>query len=163
MRNLPLLLTLSLSGLVAAGALAGCSSAPPADIYSLGPARFDHVQAICRSTVGVSEDDAHFGVCVDGLAGALHDNDRAQILAKAEIDCAQAGGPDQALCVLRRTQPQTARVSPKPFRSASTDEIKRRLEVSCAKLGLNPASGAFDACVSTIQGGFASVDTPVTN
>lgn len=145
--------------------LSGCITARP-DTHGLDATAFNHVQDICRSTIGVDASDVHFDVCVDELASILQAEQRSQVLARANAECMVANSKDdsqRALCVLQHDQPAASSEPKKSYYSVSNDEIHRRIEASCAKLGLNPAYVAFDTCVSSIQAGFASADMPPSN
>lgn len=145
--------------------VAGCATAPQ-DAHGLDVATFNHVQDICRSTIGVDSTDVHFSVCVDELASISAANRRSQTLARLNAECTAVSPHDdseRALCVLQHDQPPTASETKKSYYWASNEEIHHRIEASCAKLGLNPADAGFENCVSSIQAAFSNVDMPPSN
>jgi hypothetical protein len=160
------LMAAGLSLVLGASAVAGCAAAGPYNPYALAHEQLGEIDQICGSTVGLSPDDPHYGVCVYSLSAQTEEQNRIAQLAKADTQCREDGaasGAPLALCVLDRTRvPAPATVLQPPAHAVGAD-IGQRQQIACAQIGLDPASGAFDACVAEMRDGFAKVDAPVTN
>ena len=89
-----------------------------------------------------------------------------------------SGSADLAECVLQRVRaPATAASSSsssaitvrtaanathlRSFFFASPHETRRREEVACARLGLEPPYGEFAQCVSRLDNNFYALDNPI--
>jgi hypothetical protein len=88
------------------------------------------------------------------------------------------GSPDLALCVLQSARQfqgrdgaqqtpvsqQSAEALPTASGSlfyASAHERRRREELACAAVGIEPTGAAFKACVNDLQNTFHAIDTPI--
>jgi hypothetical protein len=120
--------------------------------------------------------------CVTSLSDSVQNVGDAQAKQQADRTCRAKGyadgSPDLALCVL-----QTARQTPDPATAqqtpvsqqgaeaaptasgslfyASAHERRRREELACAAVGIEPTGGAFKACVNDLQNTFHAIDTPI--
>jgi hypothetical protein len=121
--------------------------------------------------------------CVTSLSDSVQSVSDIQAKQQADRDCRAkgyaAGSPDLALCVLqsaRQTQAvhgaqQTTTslqsVAALPLASgslfyASAHERRRREELACAAVGIEPTDDAFKTCVNDLQNTFHAIDTPIT-
>lgn len=118
--------------------------------------------------------------CVTSLSDSLQN--AAENLAKETADqtCRAkgyaTGSPDLALCVLQESRvargagtaqaaPQVTGPLPAAHGSlfyASAGERRRREELACAAMGIEPTADAFKACVNDLQNTFHAIDTPIT-
>lgn len=119
--------------------------------------------------------------CVTSLSDSVQAAGDSQANQQADRDCRAkgyaTGSPDLALCVLQTAQQtpgagDTQTVSqhsaePLPTASgslfyASAGERRRREELACAAVGIEPTGDAFKACVNDMQRTFHAIDTPIT-
>jgi hypothetical protein len=123
---------------------------------------------------------SHYRGCVTSLSDSLLQISDAQASGQADRDCrahGYAGGtPDLALCVL--SSKNTLHSAPTPGESASTTlalpaatgsffyarptETRRREEIACAALGLEPPRDEFRGCVKHLDDTFFAIDNPIT-
>lgn len=152
-------------GLVLSSAmLSGCATAGASNPYSLPPDQLASISQICHSTIGGTDKDPHYGVCVDSLSSKISEQRRNAKLAQADATCREAGvqpGAALALCVLDHTSANKVPTSSRQGDTAA--DILQREKIACAKIGLNPAGGSFADCVADMQDGFDKVDAPMTN
>ena len=120
--------------------------------------------------------------CVTSLSDSVRNVGDAQAKQQADRACRAKGyadgSPDLALCVLqsaRQTQvteaaqhtpvsQQDAEALPTASGSlfyASAHERRRREELACAAVGIEPTGDAFKACVNDLQKTFHAIDTPI--
>jgi hypothetical protein len=118
--------------------------------------------------------------CVTSLSDSVQSAGESQAKEAADRDCRAkgyaTGSPDLALCVLQgarevRTAASAQNVNqqgaePLPAASgslfyASAHERRRREELACAALGIEPTGDAFKACVNDLQNTFHAIDTPI--
>lgn len=158
-------------------AVAGCVSDPtPEAMRSLDDGQAQRVNSICETTLGARPGDSYFETCQSSLAGVLAQKQDERRLLEARAACTHAslmaGSPEFAVCVLRNQpspdgRPQTTVIrsadSPVRLKSlslASQEDVRRRTQLSCAMLGLDPAEAAFSNCVSDLQSGIAQINMP---
>lgn len=152
----------ALALILCGASLAGCATAGPGNPYNLSSDRLALVSDICHSTIGGSDSDPHFGVCVDSLSAKMSERERIERLAQADVACRASGAQADstlALCVLDRTTNKMATAVARP----TAPDIHQREKIACAKIGLNPIGGSFADCVAEMQDGFDKVDAPMTN
>ncbi len=125
---------------------------------------------------------SHFRGCVFSLSNSLASVNSQQAASQAEQACRakglEPGSPDLAVCVLRSAEsaPNSAATSAAAassppdrgltptagsFFRASTRQLSQREQLACAELGLEPASGPFESCVSNLKATFFAIDNPV--
>lgn len=157
----------ALAGFFSAASVAACASPAPFNPSNLPAAELSHVREICRSTLGVP---AGFGLstnCVEGLSRSAASFDQSRGLATARGGCLglglQPGDAALAECELTKAaanvSPPSANIgqardgaatSGRPAASyfyASSAEIRRREQLACARLGLDPIYPSFRTCV----------------
>lgn len=167
-----------LSGLVAAAlaaTLAGTASAAPYNPQYLPPDQLAEVGRICQSVIRVQPGEAHYVGCVESLSDSWRGLEHARTLGEARASCLDRGlkpdTPDLAECELKlaRAAPPTIRpvstggepVSGKSYFYSSPSDVRRREELSCARLGIEPGSGAFLSCVAGLQSTMFAADHPL--
>ncbi|HEY2660556.1 MAG TPA: hypothetical protein VGI79_12605 [Caulobacteraceae bacterium] len=128
---------------------------------------------------GLTGGENHFQGCVASLSASLRDVDDGQAAWQADHDCRARGlkpeSSDLAECVLQSLKSHPAATTSAPsaepvsmpvtrpkgsFFTASNHEVRDREERACARLGLNPAYGAFGQCVKSLSDTFFSIDNP---
>jgi hypothetical protein len=132
------------------------------------------VGQICGSVVGAEPGQAQYVGCVQSLSDSWVHLQHSRAAAEARSDCLAQGlkpeTPDLAVCELRTSQ--TAPVSRIPVKagdeaaassyySASPREVHQRNQMSCARMGYEPASGGFGACVASLQASQFAADNPM--
>ncbi len=120
--------------------------------------------------------------CVTSLSDSLQSLGNLQANQEADRACRAKGyadgSSDLALCVLQSTQTQgpvgaqqsvvsqpSAEALPTASGSlfyASAHERRRREELACAAVGIEPTRDAFKACVNDLQNTFHAIDTPIS-
>jgi hypothetical protein len=119
--------------------------------------------------------------CLTSLSDSVQSADESQAKEAADRDCRAkgyaTGSPDLALCVLQSAREvrsaasaqsdnqQSAQPLPAAGGSlfyASGHERRRREELACAAVGIEPTGDAFKACVNDLQNTFHAIDTPIT-
>ena len=126
---------------------------------------------------------SHYRGCVTSLSDSVQNVSGDQATQQSDRDCRAKGyadgTPDLALCVLQGArqspgapgqlvtagQSQSAESLPTAsgsFFYASPHETRRREEVACAAVGIEPTHDAFKACVDGLQNTFHAIDTPIT-
>jgi hypothetical protein len=126
---------------------------------------------------------SHYQVCIASLSDSLQSLAESRLAQQADQECRAEGdashSPELAACVLQRVD-----ASPKPgaanasnptvglesaknetragdFFDASPHETRRREEVACARIGLEPPYGAFANCVKLLSDNFYAIDNPI--
>jgi hypothetical protein len=104
------------------------------------PARdgFGHVRQICETVVRLRPGEAHFDACVSSL-----------------VESIQSTRPDHRVM----QQVVNAEV-PEPYVGTSFDAVHYREQQACARLGFDPAFGAFSNCVANLQANVERLDFP---
>jgi hypothetical protein len=118
-------------------ALASIAVGAPAGAASPDVNRTAGVADICQRVIGLEPGRAQYEACVLSLADSLRDRDRVAL---------QSSGAPPA--------------SSGSYFYASEREIHRREQLSCARLGFQPADGAFADCVADLDGRLFVADNP---
>ncbi len=123
---------------------------------------------------------SHYQGCIASLSDAVQRNADALAARHAHTACAAKGlreeTPEFAMCVLdsaNRADEATptsagnsgAQAVEQPVGSyfyASGREMRRREQVACAQLGLDPVGEEFDRCVKDLKATFWTLDNPLT-
>jgi hypothetical protein len=170
---------------VVIGAIAFASIAGGAQAQSGAPINSVSNQSgqICQAVIGVQPTDYHFAGCVASLDGSLQSARHDDAVARAQSDCFKQGlkphSADLSLCLLKAddakfgTDPNrspdelgmAANGMEYPeavgsYTSASFDVVFHREQEACARLGIDPDSGAFAGCVSSLQDQLQKIDFP---
>jgi hypothetical protein len=151
-------------------ALAGVAGSAMAQSYSPGALSADQsaqVVQICKTVIRVQPEEEHYEGCVDSLSASLSNVGQARALRRARDGCLDKGlapaSPELAECLLDDDAPRsgsTAAASSRSYVYASDDELHHREQLSCARLGFEPASGAFASCVADLAATLFAADMP---
>jgi hypothetical protein len=132
-------------------AIVGCASAPRVPTYGLDPNGAALVRQTCSEVMGLTAGVAEFDACGDSLAQSVLMRNDAELIARTTAQCEQEGlepgTPALAKCVVLAKQ--------------NADQQHERMELSCAHLGLQPASGAFKQCVANLRNALFFVQNPL--
>jgi hypothetical protein len=168
--------------LACALAFTGIAASAAAGPYPYNPDRLDQAQLgqigrACQAVVGVQPPESRYFACVGSLSDSARNVDRGRALHQAQNDCLtkgfRPGSPDLDVCVVQSARdggaprPELAMSRPmeepglsKTYPYASQREVHRREELSCARLGLDPASSAFASCVGGLDSALDQADNP---
>jgi hypothetical protein len=118
-----------------------------------------------------------FHACGGSLAESMRIQHDAKLTAQADRWCEQQGlsqgTAELAKCVLtfKRTAGRMAAATtparfsdappPKSYFSMNYSQQDERVELSCAQLGLHPASGAFRQCVIDLKQSIFAIQNPL--
>ena len=155
----------------------GCASMTRPNTYGLDAEHAALVRQTCTHIMGLRSGVAEFEACGGSLAESMRVLNDATLTARADQWCEQqghsAGSAELAKCVVtfRRTagQPDSVRVETlaanqehpwKSYFSMTHSQQTERTELSCAQLGLHPASGAFKYCVTNLRQAIVESRTP---
>jgi hypothetical protein len=157
---------------------------------NITPQQVSSVEDICLKTMQLLPAGPEFGGCVSSLAQSLSDKVGRDMIVASYTGCARAGlssgTPAFADCVLDRRRSSVTGIvhgdastgwQPRPdagFRWADSNAgdswsshafvsnrvHNRRMEGSCAQLGIVPASSAFRDCVSNLDTTMFNIDHP---
>ena len=172
--------------------MVACATTQAFNPSGLAAADLARVTDICQNVMGLSPSEPlaggywkgadnldfwsnHYRGCVTSLSESAHGIATAAATQVAEAACRArglTGGPDLSLCVLQETDRHTAAAAAltvanapaaaSPFLSASNGEVRRREQLACAALGLDPAGGAFQGCVGDLKRTFFALENPIT-
>jgi hypothetical protein len=129
---------------VVAAMLAFTSTAGTAADYNpghLASADLAQVARTCETVLRVHVGVEQYNGCVESLSASLS-RERQDIAAASDSSAEQVA------------------VSTKSYFYASPDEVHRREELACARLGFVPLSGAFESCVANLAGTLDAIDAP---
>ena len=136
---------------------------------------------VCQSVIRVQPGESHFDGCVSSLADSLENVSRARTVTQARDACfaQKPNSVNLNLCLLKAADtrpdpdaielPDTASVlagiaddpqSSKSYFAATPDTKFRREQQACARLGFDPAFGAFANCVANLQSTLQAADAP---
>jgi hypothetical protein len=166
------------AALVFALASAGACAAGAYDPDSLATAQRDRAGQICADVMRLSPGEEHYDSCVDTLSDSARSLGRGQALRAARGICLDRGlTPGSASwgeCELRVADGRSDAASypmsslgrmdgpagAKSYFYASPHDVHRREALACARLGFDPADGAFASCVSGLQAAMFAADNP---
>jgi hypothetical protein len=119
--------------------------------------------------------------CVTSLSDSVQTASESQAKERADHDCRAkgyaTGSPDLALCVLQTSRETRSAASAQTVTQSSAESLpaasgslfyasaherRRREELACAAVGIEPTADAFKACVNDLQNTFHAIDTPIT-
>ena len=144
----------------------GCASIHTPQTYGLDTDSAALVRQTCNDVMGLKV-GPEYEACGGSLAQTVRVLQDARLTAQGDRECEQRGfaqgTPELAKCVVeyRRaghfvpakvTLPTTADAQPwQSYFSMSDAQRIERAELSCAQLGLHPAWGAFNYCVTDLR------------
>ena len=149
--------------------LALAPAAPKAMAWTLDdPSALRAAGDICQSAMGLRPGQAQYEACAESLQGSAQTEARGQALDMARRGCSASGarGADLYECELQSARQPGAFTRPagrgapaaSSYFGASPEDRFDRSQTACARLGLDPASGAFAQCVAGLQSNLFSVD-----
>jgi hypothetical protein len=142
------------------------------DISALSPQQFSTVDTICTKIVGLRQGESYFASCRSILARSLMQKSLDRTSTIADRTCSQRGLPPGSAafstCVLDNesesflpnkdgtgtTYSDGNAPAIESFYSVPFSVRWNRERYACAALGLTPEGGAFDECVSGLDGSF---------
>jgi hypothetical protein len=149
--------------------LSACASSTRVPTYGLDSGGAALVQQACTNIMGLHAGVAEYYACGDSLAQSVRLLRDADLIARANASCEQQGfthgTADLAKCVVTSKRAglmpvSTADVSTpalvepasrRTYFSKSSSQQDESMELSCAHLGLHPASGGFKQCVLNLK------------
>ena len=155
--------------------LIGCSSFP--STYGLDAGSATLVRQTCSEIMGLRT-GPEAEACGGSLADTVRVMQDAHLTMQADDHCARQGltrgTAEQAKCVVmfRRSETQRAafanldasavvpQAQPwKSYFSMNQSQQEERAELSCAQVGLHPATGGFWSCVTDLRHSIANIRT----
>jgi hypothetical protein len=172
------LLGFGLAAVLACAGAAGCATAAPYNPSGLPAAELGQVREICRTTLGIP---AGFGLsasCVEGLSRSAASLDQSRSLATARGRCLDQGlrpgeaglgeceltsaasyaPPSSAATGQARDSAATPHSAAGSYFNASSGEIRRREQLACARLGLDPIYPSFATCVVRLDSALSDAE-----
>lgn len=176
------------AALAAAGALAiwlvaGAADAQADYTIRVSPEQTALAQATCTNVMRIRKGMVPFDACVESLSQTLASKNENKVLTKSYDDCFGAGHKEGtagfALCVLdrkarndaewdRAASSEVAKPIPDNFKesgpaqisysASNPEERRRKMEYSCAQLGIPPGSPGFSLCVAELDNALRSVE-----
>jgi hypothetical protein len=140
---------------------------------ALSASMSDTVAGVCTRVVGLSPGEKHFVACVQSLSHSLQGLHRVEDATQARQACLARGyaprSPGLAECELAALPGMTSAPGPAgqtsvPGGSQSYFTVSKRTayerdQLACARLGFEPAAGAFDDCVADLRAALAEAST----
>jgi hypothetical protein len=169
---------------IAASALALASisaraNAGPYNPDDLPADQVANVNTACRSVMGLQPGSANYGGCIDSLMTSARGLDRGEALQSGRAACLsrglRPGGAGFAVCELQSAHADPVKATDadatvvaaaeepggaRSYAYTSPENVFRREQLSCARLGLDPADEAFATCVASLQSALFAADNP---
>jgi hypothetical protein len=169
---------------IAASALAlasigACANAGPYNPDNLPADQVANVNSVCRSVMGLQPGSANYGGCIDSLMASARGVERGEALQSGRAACLnrglRPGGAGFAVCELQSAHAGPVRATDadatviaaaeepggaRSYAYTSPGNVFRREQLSCARLGLDPADEAFASCVAGLQSALFAADNP---
>jgi hypothetical protein len=111
-------------------------TAQPYNTQRLAAAQVVGIEAICRAVVGTEAGTADDAACVESLA-------RTQRAAPTHADASLAAG-----------------VRVRPYANASPEELVRREQAACVRMGLAAGSDGYSRCFAGLRASLFAADNP---
>jgi hypothetical protein len=163
---------------LAALASMGCASITKPHTYGLDADHAALVRQTCSDIMGLPAGVPEFHACGGSLAESVRVQHDARLMAQADSWCEQQGlkpgTADLAKCVLtfRRAEGRSASANTtltafsealprKSYFTMNYSQQDERAELSCAQLGLHPASVAFTQCVIDLKQAIFAIQNPL--
>jgi hypothetical protein len=159
-------------------AAAGCANLNHVPTYGLEPGGAALVRQACHEVMGIGTGFMEFDACADSLAQSVQTRNEAELISRTHAHCQregyETGTVDLAKCVVLSKE-TVARASPvglapllasngppeRSYWSVSVSQQNQRMELSCAHLGLHPASAAFGQCVANLKNALLFLQNPL--
>jgi hypothetical protein len=176
----PLRKTAAIMGVLVLASIAARADAAPDNMPS---DQLAQAQETCETVILVQPGDEHFRGCVSSLMGSLENASREHAVVRARNNCFAQGlkprSSDLSLCLLQAadsvsrsdvtdqphqlnmvTGKKEDQASSRYALFASFDTVFERERQACARLGFDPAFGAFANCVADLQGTVQRIEMP---
>jgi hypothetical protein len=158
--------------------LCACASVTRPPTYGLDAGGAALVRQTCTEVMGLHAAVAEYDACGVSLAESVRLLNDAHLTALANEECEREGfkqgTSDLAKCVVmaRRGELRAASAPPAPasamkvstgksYFSVTRAQQEEREELSCAHLGLHPASAGFQQCVATLRNAILTAQNPL--
>lgn len=157
---------------------AGCANMTRMPTYGLDAGGAALVRQACTDVMGIRRGFAEFDACTDSLAQSVRVLNQGRRISQANAHCERqgfaVGTAELAKCVVlskeRVDQSEAGGLAPmlasegppsRSYWSASLSQQSQRMELSCAHLGLHPASPGFGQCVTDLRNALLLLQTPM--
>ncbi len=171
--------TAAVASALAFGSVAACANAGPYNPDNLPGAQAASIGQICQSVMRLQPSGEQYQSCVDSLMDSAKNLNRGQALQEARANCfdkgLRPGEPGFGECELQSAELQPVRTTAtwapaandaaepggtKSYFYASPHDVFRREQLSCARLGFDPADGGFGSCVAGLESSMFEADNP---
>jgi hypothetical protein len=159
-------------------AVVGCASVSRPNSYGLDSHHAAVVHQTCTEVMGLRAGFAEYDACGDSLAESVRVLNDSRLTVQANAQCQQQGmtpgTSDLAKCVVMSRREQGAasplqltalsdsgRAARDSYFSMNRAQQDERMELSCAHLGLHPATTGFNHCVATLRNAIWTVQNPM--
>lgn len=149
-------------------AAAGCANMNRLPTYGLDPGGAALVRQVCADVMGIRAGFAEFDACADSLAQTVHVLNEVELISRTSAHCEregfEPGTVGLARCVVLSKEAvarhDSTGLAPllapdgspvRSYWSASASQQNQRMELSCAHLGLHPATPGFAQCVANLR------------
>lgn len=154
-----------LIGLLALSGVAGCASAGPYNPSDLPTPQLSQVQELCHLVMGIPPGVGLSSDCVENLSSSAAALSQGRTLLDARRTCLgkglAPGQPGLSQCELATASQRSAwdvqvdttglQRPAKSYVNASFDEVRRREQDACARLGYDPINAGFAQCVASLN------------
>jgi hypothetical protein len=164
---------------LAFASISACANAGPYNPDNLPADQVTNVDTLCQSVMGLRPGAANYGACVDSLMGSARGVERGEALQSGREACLnrglRPGGAGFGVCELQSAQADSIPLKgadatvistadepggSRSYAYTSPKNVFRREQLSCARLGLDPADEAFGSCVADLQSALFAADNP---
>jgi hypothetical protein len=158
-------------------AAAGCANMSRAPTYGLEPGGAALVRQACTDVMGIRSGFAEFEACADSLSETVRALNDGRLITQASAHCEReghsSGTVELAKCVVLTKEtldPDSSGLAPlltsngppsRSYWSVSLSQQSQRMELSCAHLGLHPASAGFGKCVANLRNALLMLQNPL--
>lgn len=158
-------------------AAAGCANMARVPTYGLEPGGAALVRQTCTDVMGIRSGFAEFEACADSLSETVRALNEGRLITQATEHCEReglsSGTVELAKCVVLKKdelQPDSSGLAPlltsngppnRSYWSVSLSQQSQRMELSCAHLGLHPASPGFGKCVANLRNSLLMLQNPL--
>jgi hypothetical protein len=164
---------------LAFASVSACASAGTYNPDNLPLDQVANVGQICSSVMRLEPSGEQYQSCVDSLMDSAKNLNSGQAMQQARANCfdkgLRPGEPGFGECELRSADAQPVRTTTtwapaandaaepggtKSYFYASPRDVFRREQLSCGRLGFDPADGGFGSCVAGLQSSMFEADNP---
>ena len=158
-------------------ALCGCASVKNPASFGLEPGAANLVRDTCTDIMGLRPGHVEFDACGDSLAESVRLVQHTGRIMRAQQQCEQLGlepgTAELSKCIVLTKRAPADEGSAAPqlaagdirssnyYFSMTRPQQEQSVELSCAQLGLHPASGAFSQCVVDLRSALFVAQNPL--